>query len=253
MKKFFIPLILLCGFFVLIPQSILADVIIPVSNKEKQETEKQYKQDLICVNKIKAKLPQKYIGPNLKAKKQSETPYIFYTLYKQPWENINLSTENEYMIDSYSNALDVFDRFPFQHEEPVIGITRQLSVVYDCREYIMLYNYTQVENGPGGVVIIMYDVTDVPPGSYLKYITDKKEFKVLAPTQESYQEIIESQKKELKNRNERLKVEQKRKIEQQKLIKKEKVKDKISIIVFVIGIIILVIILIKSDFERFKK
>lgn len=252
MKKLYIGLILLFVFLSFVPQIALGDLIIIPEKEEIQKVKKQYEKDLLCINEKKAHLSEKYIGTNLKPENYKNIPYIFYDLHDHPGlYKTDLSSKKQYEVDTYFNELDNFDNpihFHFNRQEPDFGLIKQTSLVYNCKEYVMLYSYSQPEGGRVYTNITAYDVTNVPPGSYLKYISETKEFQVLSPTDKSYKKIIESQKKQLEKRNERIKAQK----EQQRIIRNYKIKTTILNIIFVIGVIALLAIFVKNIVKKLK-
>lgn len=134
-----------------------------------------------------------------------------------------LLQKNIYYVDTFSH---VFSNWFDKSDRPVFGLRIKSGFAYDCKEYIILRSRKFVEEGKFKVerdISSIYDVTDVPPGSYLKFIPKTEEFQVLPPTAESYKEIIKSQEERLAARNERLKAEPIQKI---KLDESEKLDDK---------------------------
>lgn len=252
MKKLYISFILLFSFLAFVPQIAVGDLIIIPEKEEIQKVKKQYEKDLLCINEKKAHLSEKYIGTNLKPENYKNIPYIFYDLHDHPGlYKTDLSSKKQYEVDIYLNELDNFDNpIYFNRQKPNFGLIKQTSLVYNCKEYVMLYSYSQPEGGRVYTNITAYDVTNVPPDSYLKYIPETKEFQVLPPTEESYKEIIESQKKQLEKRNERIKAEQKSQKEQERIKRNDKIKTTILNIIFVIGVLLLAGIIIRNDFRK---
>ena len=147
-------------------------------------------------------------------------------------------SENEYYID-----VEKINEIETKNEK---------SLICDCKEYVGVF-------GSKG-----YEVTDVPIGSYLKLVPETKEMQVLPPTEETYNEIFEKQRKKQeimnKRREEAIKAEKKRKaemLEREKEIeknqKKEKIKNIIAIVLTVLGFIIIIGIIAKNIFKKFKR
>ncbi|MBO4707145.1 MAG: hypothetical protein J5594_01110 [Elusimicrobiaceae bacterium] len=202
MKKLHINFVLLFVFVIFVPCLVRADIArMPTReemarhNKELQLAKEQSKKDIQCVLKRKADLSKEYKGPNLKMEKV--TPHLM--------RGVDFSTKNTYYVDTY---LHVFGNYFDKYNRPISGLRMKPGLAYNCKEYIILNNRPMIENGQYNFkehTSVAYDVTDVPPGSYLKYIPETEEFQILPPTEASYKEIMKGQTKKFKKRNERLK------------------------------------------------
>ncbi|MBO7605544.1 MAG: hypothetical protein J6S61_03660 [Elusimicrobiaceae bacterium] len=241
MKKLYMSFILLFAFVVFAPCFAEADVAIPPSpeeiaryNKELQLAKEQNKKDIECLSEIKEDIPKEYKGPNLKIEKNIPQVFLRY--------DIDSSTQNIYYVDTY---LHVFGNFFDKYNRPVFGLRMKIGQAYNCKEYILLNNRPVLEDGQYNFiehVPVAYDITDVPPGSYLKYIPETEEFQVLPPTEESYKEIMKGQMEKSQKRNKTLRAKQNKKVEQDKFKQKEKIKNIISCIIFAMGIMALIFI-----------
>ncbi len=217
MKKLYLGFILL-GFLALVPQNIKADVIIYYTPQETHEMSRVQVNSLQCFYNIKSNISMEYKGQNLALK---EIPYRGGSSsfkYKPP-----VNPSYKYLTDANINGQDTCDLFPNGGFNPdkETGLmvpdktcydhtisNRQENAKYDvnsfvsdCREYVEVYgNYDYRFRSAYG-----YDVTDVPPGSYLKFIPETKEVQVISNKDESYKKDIPSKVSALNEESKRLK------------------------------------------------
>ncbi len=222
MKKFFIPLILLCGFIISVPQVAFSDVLIHYSPEETRKLSNEVVESFKCFYEKKLNTPTNYEGQNLKLQ---EVPYYSYNpslRYRPP-----SVPENKYYTNVHIKAQNICDLFPkettatehfdtsivtkdgkivknevrevcllrdyevYDREEDEEGRYTVNSFVSNCKEYVEVF--ANRYRGAYG-----YDVTDVPPGSYLKYIPETHEVQVISNNDDSYKKDIPSKISALK-------------------------------------------------------
>lgn len=235
MKKLYIGLILLFVFLSFVPQITLGDSIVFLSSQEKQEIEKRTQKELQCLYEKKLKLPKKYAGPNIKLE---TIPYKGTINFRTPFDYP--STKILY----FCGLQNCYNR--------VIS-----SVVNNCNEYVVLK--TDNFQGFRGNRHV-YNITEVPPGSYLKYLPKTNELKILPPLEDLQQTLppIESKYKEIV-KNQSYKAELEYKLAKKREFRNQKIKETIKQICSVIGILlgsfviaILVIIIIRKTIKKLK-
>ena len=258
MKKLNIFLILLLGLLAFAPQIALADSISPIPYEERQKINEQKEKDLRCLYERKSKIPKKYNGSNI----QLETiphlgyPYISYNKEKSEISTKHTDSGRKLLTQSRS-----FSQFHYRADYPETKIlyfcglkncfNRVVeSIVNNCKEYVVL------EVGTPGFdrKDYVFDITEVPQGSYLKYLPQTNELKILPPLEDLQQTLppLESEYKEIiKNQLEKWKAEGELKRQQKikKQIVKEKIKEKISVIAILLGIVLVslsVVVLIRK-------
>lgn len=235
MKKLYISFILLFGFLTFTPQVALGDSAFYLSPREKQEIERQTKKELQCLYEKKAKLPKKYTGSNIKLE---TIPYRRIVNFRIPFDYP--STKILY----FCGLKHCFNR--------VVE-----SIVNDCNEYVVLKQYNH--QGFRGDKYV-YNITEVPPGSYLKYLPKTNELKILPPLEDLQQTLppIESKYKEIV-KNQSYKAELEYKLQKKREFRNQKIKETIKQISSIIGILlgsafiaILVIIIIRKTIKKLK-
>ena len=219
MKKFFIPFVFLLGFLIFVPQITLADVLVMYTPQETHKKSHDIVKSLLCFYNKKINTP----NYEIKKLKLIEVPY--YTSDPSLEYQPSNTPDYQYLTDAVVNSQDICNQFPNEEEReeefPTSicnnGVCREQklsktckyvkyndsrtynenkkdtkytvnSFVYDCKEYIKVYSNTS----PGIRESYGYDVTDVPPGSYLKFIPETKEVHVISNKDDSYKKDIPS-------------------------------------------------------------
>ncbi|MBR4682017.1 MAG: hypothetical protein IKP06_01750 [Elusimicrobiaceae bacterium] len=163
---------------------------ITLSPEEEQKVRKQIQEKLNCLNEKKEKLPAKYEGPNLKLKSMPRNFDV---------ANISTSTGMEYYIDSAA-VVEIGkknkDTLPSKYILSKKYTTKRGVVSGECAEYI------QIHHIDGYAGFWAYEVTNVPPNSYLKYIPETSEMQVITPANEEYKKFITEYKRQEKKREE---------------------------------------------------
>lgn len=177
MKKLYIGFILLFGFLAFVPQIALGDrIVLPrISETEAREIQKEQTKELECLKKKKSKINEEYTGPNLVSQavpnyKRGERALVLYKERNISGKTIYIgspSTTNQYYIENVRGV-------------GIGGVA--ISIVSDCKEYVMNSDYEG------------FDVTYVPPGSYLKYIPRTEEVQVFSPSEAEEQLKISHEK-----------------------------------------------------------
>lgn len=167
MKKSFIPLVLLFGFLVFVPQIALADALyyspeaITRIMKDKRERKEKKKEYNSCLQNYKSKLPTEYNGQNLKLEYKEIRKYLvnMWTKKIDYW----FETKNDYFVDV---------------DTPTgTSVLKLQSLVHDCEtEYLTIIWWPP----------ITVDVTNVQPGSHLKLVQGTDEVQVLPPNKTGY-------------------------------------------------------------------
>jgi len=217
MKKLYIGFILLFGFLTFVPQGVLADAISFSREEEKwwQEQKKataKFEKSLQCLYEKKLKLPQEYSGPNLKVER------VFYNGSDFSHKG---NTGNEYIIEKTTK--DIYN--------PI----REGFIGRDCTEYIELLNNLWV-----------YDVTNIPAGSHLKYIPATEEMEVLLPKDDSQKEFMAEQKERMRKSYEYREQKDRKKRE-------ERNKNVLLISIYTLCISIVLFILVRVLIRRTRK
>ena len=186
MKKLYISFILIFGFLTFVPQIALGDEPFQMPLQQIEKIKKEQAKELQCLQEKKLKISKKYTGGNLKqeiVKDFQESRLAVETIkpktiggkeYMYHGEHVltgSPQTKNSYTLDFYGHSFD-------NH-----------SVVVNCKEYIIT-----TEKRDGG-----YDITNVPVGSYLKYIPETKEMQVLPPGGNIKSGDIKNQSENLEN------------------------------------------------------
>jgi len=185
MKKLYMGFVLLFGFLIFVPH-IAAATRITLSPEQEQEVKKQVQKNLNCLNERKAKLPVKYEGPNLKL---TTIPRYFGI------SNISTGTDIKYYIDSVAIAeingrnKDRFDEQQLKHMLSKKYTMKGGILGEGCTEYI------HICHNDGYAGFWAYDVTNVPPNSYLKYIPETSEMQVITPADKKYKKFMDEYKK----------------------------------------------------------
>lgn len=164
MKKIYIALILLFGFLAFVPQIAVADLLprnIYRNQPSETEIDKAIDQAklLLCLYNKKINVPQKYQGPILK--KQS-----------LPIKGFDVASGFRYF--GYGTGTG----YPGKHPTKIIGYAAYNGD--DCFEHLAV-----MFSEP-----FFYDITNVPPGSYLKYIRGPEDYEVFSPRQNSYKQFM---------------------------------------------------------------
>ncbi len=208
MKKSYLGFILLLGCLVFSPQIALGDSIM-YKLFSPMEIHKKHMANIngaLCLFEKKSNLPQKYTNGNLKIQKipKNHSDYRIKSNYKP------ISTPSfEYTTDINITGQDVCGViFNCEKVSLPIEVVRAnyikenygkkskgynvKSYIFDCKEYIIGF-IGEKDNGLGGLYTepYGYDVTDVPVGSYLKYIPETHEVQVFSLDDKSYQQIID--------------------------------------------------------------
>ncbi len=204
MKKLYIGFILLFGFLTFVPQVAVGDIPIILSPQEEQKLKEDKQKSLTCLNEKKAKVPSKYEGPNLKL----ETIPNYKFQFSSPGTNM------KYYIDPVGivgvRTKNIHYRLPEKRLKEVLKQNYVLtSIVQNCVEYITIH-----ETNPSRENSYAYNVTNVPPNSYLKYIPETSEMQVITPTDKEYKKFMaEYKRREKRLEEERLKQDMYIKIE----------------------------------------
>ncbi|MBO4707483.1 MAG: hypothetical protein J5594_02855 [Elusimicrobiaceae bacterium] len=220
MKKLSISFILLLGFLALIPQNVEADVAVYYTPREVHEMSRVKVNSLQCFYKIKSNTPTEYKGQNLALKR---VPYSYDSGFSSFKYKPPVKPSYKYSTDARINGQDTCDLFSSGGFNPdkETGLmvpdktcydhtinNRQENTKYDvnsfvsdCREYVTVYSngHRAFRSAYG------YDVTDVPPGSYLKFIPETKEVQVISNKDESYKKDIPNKISVLNAEEKRLK------------------------------------------------
>lgn len=192
MKKFFIPLVLLFGFFVFVPQIAMGDGVFYLSPQQKREIEENNKKELNCLYEKKAKLPSEYFGTDIKPKE------IIFGSGGFAFKNEDTNSKNlrrrlawiyggKWLTTNISYSINPEDNL--SHEFYSANKYSVMSVVYKCTEYVVMRKKTIDMPYPG----YLYDVTNVPLGSHLKYIPETHEMQIINPASKEYEQIIKEQ------------------------------------------------------------
>ncbi|MBO4707655.1 MAG: hypothetical protein J5594_03760 [Elusimicrobiaceae bacterium] len=226
MKKLSISFILLFGLFTFVPQIALGDVVTSYSLEETHKLSNEVIESFMCFYKKKLNTPTNYKGQNLKL---IEVPYYTYPRDFE-YKPTNIPSY-KYLTDAYLNVQDICNLFPDKTEEmeeeyfPTSvcdnGVCKEQkpsktcrytkyknynddnkktaeynldSFVSGCKEYVTVYKHSHymIRDAYG------YDVTNVPPGSYLKFIPETKELQVISNNDDSYKKDIPSKISALK-------------------------------------------------------
>ena len=156
----------------------------------------------LCLFETKSNLPQEYEGGNLKIEKiptSYKTDAMDFSEFtgKDPYVLANHSPSLEYLTNIYVEC-ENYEKTPlgpvscypivsfaFYPAKYVISSYIEMSN-NACKEYIAIYiDKDDIRYG--------YNVTNVPPGSYLKYIPQTQEVQVIPPSENSFKEIIEDE------------------------------------------------------------
>ncbi|MBO4707044.1 MAG: hypothetical protein J5594_00585 [Elusimicrobiaceae bacterium] len=273
MKNFFISLVLLFSVAIFASQIAVGE---PTDSALNPQSIPEWKPRIVsCISNKKEQLPKEYIGPNLKL---VEVPkeYSIATVVE-----IKTDANGKKVLTPIEHRFipcDPGQSYYVDVQEPYsVEIIKKLSKVCDCKEYVEVF-------GSKG-----YEVTDVPIGSYLKYIPETKEMQVLPDTEESRKEILERQREQqqiINKRKEELEKEERKKKEiidkmdkkikeierimqekgvnrlqaqmivDKKIAQKLLIKDIFTIVLTVLGFIIIIGIFwhfAKNIFKKFKK
>ena len=172
------------------------------SRKEGHKYWKKSIEDTLCLLEKKSNLKE-YKGPNLKFGPICRNSYSYV------YDSIPVTFPRlEYLTDVLLENKDLRDMIPGYKEDRHFsgyisaGATSHMhvtkhktlpkkhivrSVICGCNDYIYIH-FGQ------GTTEYGYDVTDVPIGSYLKFIPETKELQVISPKDGAYEEIIKNQK-----------------------------------------------------------
>ena len=176
MKKLYFTSILILGFLAFVPQVNSADSLPSATIQKlkqtkalqtKEQAEQNKQKNLLCLLDKKLKLSAKYKGSNLKL----QTISIKKT-------NLEKTTFKYFLVDENTTAEN---------------LVYEYSQTIGCKEYIVIGPSWEENNA-----YYVYDVTNVPPNSYLQYIPKKSEMKVLPPTDKENKNIVEKQIEEIK-------------------------------------------------------
>ena len=143
MKKIYLFPVLLIA-FILLPQFSFADIV--VAPNEGLDYNSVNRSSASCLRHKKQKL-KPYQGPNLKLKRGR--------LFRE-----KVSSGQNYYLSSESQTPTL--------EESILG---------DCKDYIVFGTIGEGESK----ISLYYDVTEVPPNSFLKYVSDTQELQVFPP------------------------------------------------------------------------
>lgn len=144
MKKLFFYSLILLAVSVLLPQVSAADMI--VSQEEGQEYKTVNRGSISCLRRKKEKLTG-FTGKNLQLQRGK--------LFKE-----KVPSGQTYFLSSESQTPTA--------EESLLG---------NCRDYIVMGSIGEGETK----ISLYYDVTEIPPNSYLKYISNTQELQVFPP------------------------------------------------------------------------
>ena len=179
MKSLYLTLILLFGFLIFAPQAANADVIrrswntinAPVET-EKDRAVNQAKL-LLCLYEKKLKVPQKYSGPALR--KQAA------------FDKIQPQVFSGFKYFGYGHG----HGYPGEHPTKINGYTAYNGT--NCFEF---FEHTSASS----LNTEFYDVTAIPPGSYLKYVRATDSYEVFSPKDNSYKQFIWNKMKDLEKK-----------------------------------------------------
>lgn len=170
----------LFGFLTFVSQlAIATQVTLPPA--EEQKIRKQVQENLNCLNEKKTKLPAKYQGPNLKLRSIPRNLDI---------ANISTATGTEYYIDSVAVVeINKKNKDKFNEQQLKYILSRKYIAEVGvlgrgCAEYIRIHHM----DGYAG--FWAYEVTNVPPNSYLKYIPETSEMQVITPADDEYKKFV---------------------------------------------------------------
>ena len=177
MKKIYIALILLFGFLAFVPQIAVGDIPSyprrsDVFNLDKALLNRQLKDiserknEFLCLYRKKLALPQVYDGPNLQL-----LPYDIGELFGSVTE-----------LGYYGRSI-MWTSNILQNE---------------CRD-IIIYREEKNKYSTDLASLNYYDVTDVPPGSYLKFIPETKEMEVWSPRDNYYRQFLQNKIEKINN------------------------------------------------------
>ena len=159
MKKLYIFFTLLLA-FILLPQFSFADIVVaPNGGADYNSVNRS---SVSCLRRKKQKI-NVYNGPSLKLQRGK--------LFRE-----KVSSGQSYYLSSESQTPTL--------EESYLG---------DCRDYIIFGTIGEGENR----ISLYYDVTDVPPNSFLKYVSDTQELQVFPPREASEEESEEDEEEEI--------------------------------------------------------
>ena len=182
MKKLYLTLILLFGFLAFVPQAVKADLLprrspyynvsIPVAETEADRVVNQARL-LQCLYEKKLKVPQKYTGTALK--KQVIAGKLRPSIF------------SGFKYFGYGHGYG----YPGEHPTKINGYA-----AYDGANCFEFFEHTSASSPDTQY----YDVTDIPPGSYLKYVRATDEYEVFSPKENSYKQFIWNKMKNLEKK-----------------------------------------------------
>ena len=162
MKKLYIGFILLFGFLTFVPQVVVGDIPIILSPQEEQKLKEGKQKSLACLNEKKANIPAKYEGPNLKLETISQGKFQFFS----PGTNMKYYIDPIGILEVRKKNID-YRQYYKHYETKLKEVLKQnytlTSIVQNCVEYV-----TICETDPSRRNNYAYNVTNVPPNSYLK-------------------------------------------------------------------------------------
>ena len=271
-----------------IPETKEMQVLPPPAEKPERQIIKTAEEELECFSKKKAQIPQNYTGPNLKiidiVDRRITFKHILIRTDANGKEVFEKGGGNSPVFDEKTGNIYYVDIQKYSGDKTIdkVDIVKKESKVRDCREYIevfsgfdlnnifYIYGYG-VQRDASGTYDYGYDVTDVPAGSYLKYNPETQEMQVLPYTEESLNNILESQKEQLKIMGERrnriikekkeakMKAEQEQqRLERERQIAREKFNNEdilllIASIIAIITLIIGIVFVSKGIFKELRK
>lgn len=151
MKKLYILFITSILIFVFVP-FCCADMV--VAQTDELESGAVNRSSLSCLNRKKSRI-KSYKGNNLQLKRGK--------LFKED------------ILSGYNYFLSSESQTP----------TREGSLLGDCKDYIVIGSIGERPNK----IALYYDVTEVPPNSFLKYISNTQELQVFPPRNDKGEEI----------------------------------------------------------------
>ena len=230
--------------------------------------------ELSCISEKKAQLPKEYAGPNLKFINVPIGAFDYHTIntilaikVTANGERILTPVEKGYALCAPTKNMYYID---IQKRNGVATVEKE-SLACNCKEYLkivdsgeLFYIYQalnyDINNFDRSSGYYGYDVTDIPAGSYLRLIPGTFDVQVLPDTEETHKEIQERQREQQEIINKRKEAEERQKIEMiekakeiEKNQKKEKIKNIIAIVLTVLGFIIIIGIIAKNIFKKFKR
>lgn len=159
MKKIYLFLVLIIA-FILLPQFSFADIV--VAPNEGLDYNSVNRSSLSCLRRKKQKI-KNYQGSNLKLKRGK--------LFRE-----KVYSGQSYYLSSESQTPTL--------EESILG---------DCKDYIVFGTIGEGESK----ISLYYDVTEVPPNSFLKYVSDTQELQVFPPREAPEEEPEEEEEEEI--------------------------------------------------------